>query len=103
MTGLDLPTVNYRGSGPAISDLIGGQVQVMFDLTVSSVEQIRAGRLRPLGVTTATRIEALPDVPLIGRFCAGYEWPASSRSDPVTHHQNIPKQARIQRGSSRKR
>jgi tripartite-type tricarboxylate transporter receptor subunit TctC len=73
MTGLDLLTVNYRGSGPAIPDLIGGQVQVMFDLAVSSVEQIRAGRLRPLGVTTATRIEALPDVPPIGDFVPGYE------------------------------
>jgi tripartite-type tricarboxylate transporter receptor subunit TctC len=73
MTGLDLLTVNYRGSGPAMPDLISGQVQVMFDLVVSSVEQIRAGRLRPLGVTTATRIEALPDVPPLGDFVPGYE------------------------------
>ncbi len=73
MTGLDLITVNYRGSGPALPDLISGQVQVMFDLAVSSVEQIKAGRLRPLGVTTATRIDALPDVPPIGEFVPGYE------------------------------
>jgi tripartite-type tricarboxylate transporter receptor subunit TctC len=73
MAGVDLVTVNYRGTGPALPDLIGGQVQVMFDLVVSSVEQIRAGRLRPLGVTTATRIHSLPDVPPIGDFVPGYE------------------------------
>jgi tripartite-type tricarboxylate transporter receptor subunit TctC len=73
MTGLDLLTVNYRGSGPALPDLMSGQVQVMFDLAVSSVELIRAGRLRPLGVTTGTRIAALPDVPPIGEFVPGYE------------------------------
>jgi tripartite-type tricarboxylate transporter receptor subunit TctC len=73
MTGLDLLTVHYRGTGPAIPDLIGGQVQVMFDLAASSVELIRAGRLRPLGVTTATRIDALPDVPPIADFVPGYE------------------------------
>jgi tripartite-type tricarboxylate transporter receptor subunit TctC len=73
MTGVNLLTVNYRGSGPAMPDLIGGQVQIMFDLAVSSIEEIRAGRLRPLGVTTATRIEALPNVPPIGDFVPGYE------------------------------
>src|SRR5262249_43445931 len=73
MTGLDLLTVNYRGSGAAIPDLIGGQVQVMFDLAVTAVEQIRAGRLRPLGVTTTTRLDALPDVPPIADFVPGYE------------------------------
>jgi tripartite-type tricarboxylate transporter receptor subunit TctC len=73
MAGVDLVTVNYRGTGPALPDLIGGQVQVMFDLVVSSVEQIRAGRLRPLGVTTAARIDSLPDVPPIGDFVPGYE------------------------------
>jgi tripartite-type tricarboxylate transporter receptor subunit TctC len=73
MAGVDLVTVHYRGSGPALPDLIGGQVQVMFDLIVSSVEHIRAGKLRALGVTTATRIDALPDVPPIGDFVPGYE------------------------------
>jgi tripartite-type tricarboxylate transporter receptor subunit TctC len=73
MAGVDLVTVHYRGTGPALPDLIGGQVQVMFDLVVSSLEQIRAGTLRPLGVTTAARIDALPDVPPIGDFVPGYE------------------------------
>jgi tripartite-type tricarboxylate transporter receptor subunit TctC len=73
MTGLDLLTVNYRGSGPALPDLMSGQVQVMIDLAVSSAELIRAGKLRPLGVTTATRIAALPDIPPIGEFVPGYE------------------------------
>ena len=73
MTGLDLVTVNYRGSGPALSDLIGGQVQVMFDVVISSIGHIRAGELRPLGVTTATRLKVLPDVPPIADFVPGYE------------------------------
>jgi len=73
MTGLDLVTVNYRGSGPALSDLIGGQVQVMFDVVISSIGHIRAGELRPLGVTTATRLKDLPDVPPIADFVPGYE------------------------------
>jgi tripartite-type tricarboxylate transporter receptor subunit TctC len=73
MAGVDLVTVHYRGTGPALPDLIGGQVQVMFDLLVSSIEQIKAGRLRPLGVTTAARNPSLPDVPPIGDFVPGYE------------------------------
>jgi tripartite-type tricarboxylate transporter receptor subunit TctC len=73
MAGVDLVPVHYRGSGPALTDLIGGQVQVMFDPLPSSIEHIRAGRLRPLGVTTATRLEALPDVPTVGEFVPGYE------------------------------
>jgi tripartite-type tricarboxylate transporter receptor subunit TctC len=73
MAGVDLVTVHYRGTGPALPDLIGGQVQVMFDFVVSSVEQIRAGKLRPLGVTTAAGIDSLPDVPPIGYFVPGYE------------------------------
>jgi tripartite-type tricarboxylate transporter receptor subunit TctC len=66
-------SVHYRVSGPALSDLIGGQTQVMFNLAVSSVEQIRAGKLRPSGVTTSVRIESLPNVPPIGDFVSGYE------------------------------
>jgi tripartite-type tricarboxylate transporter receptor subunit TctC len=71
--GVDLVPVHYRGSGPALTDLIGGQVQVMFDPLPGSIEHIRAGRLRPLAVTTATRIEVLPDVPTVGEFVPGYE------------------------------
>jgi tripartite-type tricarboxylate transporter receptor subunit TctC len=73
MAGVDLVPVHYRGSGPALTDLIGGQVQVMFDPLPSSIEHIRAGRLRPLAVTTATRLEALPNVPTVGEFVPGYE------------------------------
>jgi tripartite-type tricarboxylate transporter receptor subunit TctC len=73
MAGVDLVTVNYRGSALALPDLIGGQVQVMFDVVISSIGHIRAGKLRPLGVTTTTRLDVLPDVPPIGDFVSGYE------------------------------
>jgi len=73
MAGVDLVTVHYRGSAPALPDLIGGQLQVMFDVLISSIGHIRAGKLRALGVTTATRLDALPDVPPIGNFVSGYE------------------------------
>jgi tripartite-type tricarboxylate transporter receptor subunit TctC len=73
MTGVDLVTVNYRGSGPALLDLISGQVQVMFDVVISSIEHLRMGKLRPLGVTTAAPLAALPDVPPIGDSVPGYD------------------------------
>jgi tripartite-type tricarboxylate transporter receptor subunit TctC len=73
MTGVDVVQVHYRGSGPALPDLLAGQVQAMFDPIVSSIGHIRAGRLRPLAVTTATRLEVLPDVPTVGEFVPGYE------------------------------
>jgi tripartite-type tricarboxylate transporter receptor subunit TctC len=73
MTGVDLVTVNYRGAALALPDLIAGQDQVMFDVVLSSIGHIRAGKLRPLGVTTATRLAVLPDVPPIGDFVPGYE------------------------------
>jgi tripartite-type tricarboxylate transporter receptor subunit TctC len=73
MTGVNLLHVPYRGSPPALTDLIGGQVQVMFDVMSSSVEYIRSGRLRALAVTTAMRSDALPDIPTIGEFVPGYE------------------------------
>jgi tripartite-type tricarboxylate transporter receptor subunit TctC len=73
MAGVDLVPVHYRGSGPALTDLIGGQVQVMFDPLPSSIEHIRVGRLRPLAVTTETRLEALPNEPTVGEFVPGYE------------------------------
>jgi len=65
--------VPYRGGAPALTDLIGGQVQVMFDLAPSSIEFIRAGKLRPLAVTTAMRSEILPDIPTVGDFVPGFE------------------------------
>jgi len=73
MAGVDLLHVPYRGGAPALADLIGGQVQVMFDNLSSSIEHIRAGKLRPLAVTTAIRAEALPDVPTVGDSLPGYE------------------------------
>jgi tripartite-type tricarboxylate transporter receptor subunit TctC len=73
MTGLDMMHVPYRSSGPALTDLISGQVQVMFDAISSSVEHIRGGRLRPIAVTTATKADALPEVPAIADVVPGYE------------------------------
>jgi tripartite-type tricarboxylate transporter receptor subunit TctC len=73
VTGVDLFTVNYRGSAPALPDLIAGRVQVMFDVVSSSIGYIRAGKLRALAVTAATRLDVLPDVPPIGDFVPGYE------------------------------
>jgi tripartite-type tricarboxylate transporter receptor subunit TctC len=73
LAGVDLITVAYRGGGPALVDLIAGQTQVMFEGITSSIEYIRAGKLRALGVTAATRSTALPDVPAIGEFIPGYD------------------------------
>jgi tripartite-type tricarboxylate transporter receptor subunit TctC len=73
MTGVDMLHVPYRGSAAALNDLLGGQVQVMFDGVVSSIGHIRGGSLRPLAVTTMTRSEALPDIPTVGEFVPGYE------------------------------
>jgi tripartite-type tricarboxylate transporter receptor subunit TctC len=73
MTGVDMVHVPYRSGGPALIDLIAGQVQVMFPATVSSIEYIRDGRLRALAITTAMRSELLPDIPTVGEFVPGYE------------------------------
>src|SRR5262249_9797509 len=92
MTGLDMTHVPYRSSGPALTDLIGGQVQVMFDAVTSTVEYIKAGRLRTLGVTSITRTEALPETPVIADIVPGYEgsnWfgfgmPRNTPADAIT-------------------
>jgi tripartite-type tricarboxylate transporter receptor subunit TctC len=73
MTGVDLLHVPYRGSGPMLIDLVGGQVQMAFDNLPASIEHIKAGRLRPLAITTATRSDALPDIPTVAEFVPGYE------------------------------
>jgi tripartite-type tricarboxylate transporter receptor subunit TctC len=73
MTGVDMVHVPYRGGAPALTDMISGQVQVMFDNVPTSIEFIKAGKLRPLAVTTARRSEVLPDLPTVGDFVPGYE------------------------------
>jgi tripartite-type tricarboxylate transporter receptor subunit TctC len=73
MAGVNMLHVPYRGAAPALTDLLGGQVQVMFDNLSSSIEHIRTGKLRALAVTTAVRLEALPDVPTVGDFLPGFE------------------------------
>jgi tripartite-type tricarboxylate transporter receptor subunit TctC len=72
-TGNDMVHVPYRGAALALTDLIGGQVQVMVDNMAASLEHIRAGRVRALAVTTATRLEWLPDIPTVGEFVPGFE------------------------------
>jgi tripartite-type tricarboxylate transporter receptor subunit TctC len=73
MAGIDIGHVPYRGGGPALTDLLAGQVQVYFSPLPAAIEYIRAGKLRALAVTTAARSEALPDIPTVGQFVAGYE------------------------------
>jgi tripartite-type tricarboxylate transporter receptor subunit TctC len=73
MTGVNLLHVPYRGGAPAVTDLLGGQLQVIFDPMPESIEYIRAGKLRALAVTTATRSESLPDLPTVGDFVPGYD------------------------------
>ena len=77
MTGVNMAHVPYRGGAPALTDLLAGQVQVYFSPTPAAIEYIRAGKLRALAVTTASRSEALPKIPTVGEFVPGYEasWP----------------------------
>ena len=73
MAGIDMVHVPYRSGGPAVTDLLAGQVQVLFNPPPASIAHIKAGRLRALAVTTATRSDVLPDVPTVGDFVPGYE------------------------------
>ena len=73
MTGVNMLHVPYQGGAPALTDLLAGQVQVMFDTLPTSIDHIRAGRLRALAVTSATRVQALPDIPTVAEFVPGYE------------------------------
>ena len=72
-TGVDMLHVPYRGDAPALTDLLRGQVQVYFATLTASIEHVRAGRLRALAVTSATRWEALPDIPPLAEFVPGFE------------------------------
>jgi len=87
LAGVDIVHVPYRGGGPALSDLIGGQVQLMFPGTTASIAYIRTGSLRPLAVTTAARSELLPELPTIAEFLPGYE---SSLVDGIGAPRNTP-------------
>jgi tripartite-type tricarboxylate transporter receptor subunit TctC len=89
MARVDMVPVYYRGPAPALTDLIAGQVHVMFDPLVSSIEHIRAGKLRALAVTSAKRSEALPDVPTVADFVPGYE---ASGWDGIAAPKNTPAQ-----------
>ena len=73
MTGLNMVHIQYRGNGPALIDLLAGQVQVGFDTMPASIEYIRAGKLRALAVSTITRSGALPELPTVAEFVPGYE------------------------------
>jgi tripartite-type tricarboxylate transporter receptor subunit TctC len=73
MTGINIVHVPYRGGAPALTDLLGGQVQLYFSQMAGTIEYIRAGTVRPLAVISATRSEALPDVPTVGELVPGYE------------------------------
>jgi tripartite-type tricarboxylate transporter receptor subunit TctC len=73
MTGIDMVHVAYRAAPPALTDLLSGQVQIYFGATASTIEHIKSGTLRPLAVTTSTRLDAMPDIPTVGEFVSGYE------------------------------
>jgi len=73
MAGVDMLHVPYRGGGPALTDLLAGQVPLMFDTLATSIEHIRAGKLRALAVTSPARLVLLPDTPTVGDFVPGYE------------------------------
>ena len=87
MAGVDMLHVPYRGGGPALNDLLAGQVQIMFDTMATSIGHIRAGKLRPLAVTGATRANVLPEVPPVSDFVPGYE---ASGWQGIGAHRNTP-------------
>jgi tripartite-type tricarboxylate transporter receptor subunit TctC len=97
MAGIEMVHVPYRGEGPALTDMLGGQLHMMFATVPASVEYIRGGKLRPLAVTTATRWQGLPDIPTVADFLPGYE--ASGFSDTfIRIHADTEPPARSHRG-----
>jgi tripartite-type tricarboxylate transporter receptor subunit TctC len=100
MTGIQMVLVSYRGTAPAVTDLLGGQVQVLFNSPPASIGYIKAGTLRALAVTTATRSETLPDLPAVGEFVPGYETSQRRRSQEHTRRDRREAQ---QRGQCRPR
>jgi tripartite-type tricarboxylate transporter receptor subunit TctC len=88
MTGVDMVHVPYRSSAPALTDLLGGQVQMTFGPLPSTIEYVRAGKLRALAVTTETRLKVLPEIPTVGEFVPGYE--ASGRGFGLGAPKNTP-------------
>ena len=101
MAGIDMVHVPYRGGAPAMIDLLGGRVQVMFDTIPQAIDYIRDGKLRALAVTTATRSEVLPNVPAMSDFVPGFQagswWGLAAPKD--TPHNRPPPQLRNERGS----
>jgi tripartite-type tricarboxylate transporter receptor subunit TctC len=103
MTAVDLQHVPYRGGGPALLDLIAGQVQVYFAGMTETIEYIRGGKVRPLAVTSTTRAEAFPDLPAVAEFVPGYEsnlWfgvgaPSKTPPDIIDHRQAQPRDQRL--------
>jgi tripartite-type tricarboxylate transporter receptor subunit TctC len=73
LTGADIVSVRYRGSAQAVTDLLGGQVQIVFDAVSTAIEHVKSGRLRALGVSTNTRLDVLPDVGTVGEAVPGFE------------------------------
>ena len=104
MAGVNLVHVPYRGNGPALTDLLGGQVEVLFASLPSSIEYIKAGKLRDLAMTSAKRSEALPDLPTVGEFVPGYEmsaWFGVGRAEGNACRGHRQDQQRDQRRSRR--
>jgi tripartite-type tricarboxylate transporter receptor subunit TctC len=93
MAGINMVHVPYRGEAPALTDMLGGQVQAMFGTMPASIEYVRAGKLRPLAVTSARRSELLPDLPTVGDFVPGYETSALRRRRTQKHARRNHQQA----------
>jgi len=99
MAGVDMLHVPYRSGAPALVDLLGGQVQVMFPTMSSSIEYIRTGKLRALALTAMTRSDALPDIPTVGNFVPGYEASFGPASALLRKHRPISSRSSTRRST----